>query len=320
MTKLRQKVIIITINYNLSSETISCVKSILASDYEDLLIYLIDNGSEPQDYNSLIDSFGSNSKVRILRIEKNCGYVGGVNYGLKKVLKTDSDYIIIMNNDTIIDKVAISYLVESARINSDKAIVSGKVYYYDHPDILQHTGVIFTDSRFLTTKYPGRDERDIGQFEAELERDSLDDVFWLLPVSLVKDVGYYCDYFFLYAEQGDYAQRARRKGYKLIFTPKAKIWHKVSMTTGAGSKNALPICYWRGQGLFVFQFRNLKTKYFIVTMVKRFLKLSAMALLMRGDERRCSYARLRGYFWGFRWLFNKRPNDGYNPYIKISLK
>jgi GT2 family glycosyltransferase len=309
-------VCVVTINYNLSAETIPCVDSVLASLYDDFKIFLIDNGSKQDDYTNLLNKFATNAKVQVLRIENNCGYVGGVNFGLKAAMEINPDYYMVMNNDTILDKDAIGHLVSAAMRYDDRAIISGKVYYYDHPDILQHTGEMITDHRYINAIAPGRNEKDIGQFDEEAERDALDDVFWLLPAGIVHDVGLYCEYFFLYAEQGDYAMRARRKGYKQIFTPKAKIWHKVSMTSGGGDTRALRILYWRGQGTFVFQYRNLKTKYFIIIMLKTFAIHISKAVLKKGDDRKCSLAWLRGYFRGFRWMFNKKPNNGYNPYIQ----
>lgn len=220
-----------------------------------------------------------------------------------------------MNNDTIIDNKAVAYLIEASNRHNDQAIISGKVYYYDSPNIIQHTGVVFSDRRYLKTTYPGKNEEDIGQCDYETERDSLDDVFWLLPANLVEEVGYYCDYFYLYAEQGDYAQRARNKGYKLIYTPEAKLWHKTSMSTGNGDVKALPICYWRGQGRFIFQYRHLKRHYFIQVMISSFIKYLSKSLLLNGMPKKQAYATLRGYFYGFKWLFNKKSNNGYNPYL-----
>lgn len=309
-------VVVITINYNLSSETIPCVESILASSYNDFIVYLIDNGSKSEDYQKLFDTFNNNPKVQVIRIEKNCGYVGGVNAGLKKGIEANADYFLVMNNDTIIDKDAIANLVDTAKRFNNKAVVSGKVYYFDNPDIIQHTGEIVTDFRYLKTMRPGKNEKDVGQFSTERERDVLDDVFWLIPAEIVRKVGFYSHYFFLYAEQGDYSLRIKREGFKLIFTPSAKIWHKVSMTTGGGETKALPILYWRGQGLFVLQYRHLKLKYFVFIIVKTFSFFVAKVIIKKGLERKCSFAMLRGYFWGFRWMFNKRPNDGRNPYIQ----
>jgi GT2 family glycosyltransferase len=308
-------VAVVLVNYNLSIETIPCVDSILLSKHKAILIFLVDNGSNLTDFQKLVDRFKGNMRVMVLRIEKNRGYVGGVNYGLLKARESNPDYFLVMNNDTVIDQDAIGYLVDSAKRHNNNAIVTGKVYYYDNPDILQHTGEIITDFRFLKTIAPGRNEKDIGQYDVEIERDALDDVFWLLPSRVVAEVGLYCDYFFLYAEQGDYVLRARRKGFLLIFTPKAKIWHKVSMTSGGGDSQALPICYWRGQGMFVLQYRNLKVHWFIISVVKNLISYSIKALYSKEEDKKRILAMRRGYSWGLLWMLNKRPNDGKNPYV-----
>ena len=221
-----------------------------------------------------------------------------------------------MNNDTIIDSKAVSSLVEVAGRYNDNAIVSGKVYFFDQPDIIQHTGAIFTDRRFLTTSYPGKNEKDTGQCNEEAERDSLDDVFWLIPHKVFNTTGYYCNYFFLYAEQGDYAWRARENSHKLIYTPAAKIWHKESMTAGHGNSKSLQICYWRGQGMFISQYLHLERKYFIIFMLKNFMKYTVKSVFSGKETRKCTRAILRGYFYGFRWIFHKNANNGYNPYLK----
>jgi hypothetical protein len=50
-------------------------------------------------------------------------------------------------------------------------------------------------------------------------------------------------------------------------------------------------------------------------MIKCFTKFTVKAVLNKGNNRECAVAQLRGYFWGFRWMLNKKPNNGYNPYI-----
>lgn len=308
-------VAIITINYNLSDETIPCIESILKSDYTDYIILLIDNGSSENDYQILFDRFFENKKIDIIRTNKNLGYVGGVNLGLTEASKYNPDYYMVMNNDTIIDENAINYLIEAAERYENRAIVTGKVYYFNRPNVLQHTGVIFKDKRYKTTHYPGKDEEDTGQCDKEVERDSIDDVFWIIPKEIYLDIGPYCDYFYLYAEQGDYCQMAARKGYKLVFTPKARIWHKVGMTVGAANKFS-PVYFYIGQGQFLFQYRNLEFKYFIISQIRNYAKLLYKSIFRGKVERDCSKALLRGYLWGLCWLFDKKPNEGYNPFIK----
>lgn len=307
-------VAVITINYNLHKCTIQCVNSILASDYGPLRVGLIDNGSGHDDYSRLKAEFEREKRVRIHRLEKNVGYVNGVNHGIKAASEDHPDYYLVMNNDTIIDSKAITQLVETAKRHENRAIVSGKVYYYDNPDTIQHTGVIFSNKKYYHTFYPGRNETDRGQHDYEAERDSLDDVFWLLPAEVVRVTGLYCNLFFLYAEQGDYAQRARRAGFKLIYTPEAKLWHKESMTIGAGKPQTPAIAYWRAQGRFIFQWRNMKKRFLVPHVIKNFAKYLIKAALGSGERRVSRLAVLRGYFSGLLIVLRNRPNCGNNPY------
>lgn len=307
---------VITINYNHSQMTIDCVNSILSSDFENFKIELIDNGSQVGDFQQLLETYTNNRKVNVHRIEKNCGYVGGINYGFEKAGGQNPDYYLIMNNDTIIDKLAMKVLVETAVKYDNAAIISGKVYHFDKPGILQQTGMLFHDHRYIQGYYPGKNELDEGQYDQEAFRDSLDDIFWLIPSKIVKDVGIYCNYFYLYAEQGDYAQRTRRKGYKLVYAPEAKIWHKGSITTGEGNPEALPIWYWRGKGTFIFQYRNLQKKYFFILMMKIFIRYIIKSYILKDERNKQIKAQLSGYFSGLKWMFNKKPDNGYNPYLK----
>lgn len=311
-------VAIIIINYNHSEMTIDCVNSVLDSDFENFRILLIDNGSESHDFDKINRIYSDNLKISVYRIDKNCGYVGAVNFGLKNAQEMDPGYYLIMNNDTRLDVSAISELVKSAEKHEQRAIISGKVYHFDRPNVIQQTGMIFYDHKYIKGTYPGKDEPDIGQYDQEAERDSLDDIFWLIPSTIFNDVGYYCNYFYLYAEQGDYAQRVRRKGYKLIYTPNARIWHKGSVTTGDGKSTTLPICYWRGKGTFIFQYRNLKRKYFILLAINNFIRYVIKSIVFKGENKRYIRAKLSGYFAGLLWLTNKKPDDGYNPYLARS--
>jgi len=309
------KVVIITINYNQNQYTLDCINSVLKSDYPNFQIMLLDNGSTDENIKKLERLLPVDNRIILKKIKNNRGYVGGINFGLEESSKLNPGYYLIMNNDTIIDKSAINELVTTSNRYEQKAIVSGKVYHYDRPNVIQLTGLVFSDFRFLKGTSPGKDEPDIGQCDEEAERDSLDDIFWLLPASIVNDIGYYCNYYFLYAEQGDYAQSARRKGYKLIYTPAAKIWHKGSLTSGDSNRKALPVCFWRGKSTFIFLYRNLKKRYFFLRISEILIKQNVKYLLRKGEEKKQIKANLTGYYAGIKWAFNKKPDTGYNPYL-----
>lgn len=314
----KDKVVVFTINYNHSKMTLECVKSILDSTYNNFELIVVDNGSSKEDYEELKNNIDAN--VHIERIESNCGYVGGINAGFLAGSKLNPDYFLIMNNDTIIDKDAIHYLVATASTYQKNAIVSGKVYHFDNPNIIQYTGSYFSDKRYLKEVYPGKDQEDRGQCDLEEERDMLDDIFWLVPNALYERIGHYSENFFLYAEQADFALRAKKNGYKLIYTPKAIIWHKGMMTTGAGNQFSPPANFWRYKSSVVYLYRNIKRKYFYNFYTKTFIKLIAKNILnflklKDSSNKKTEYAALIGHLHGLKWILKQKPDKGYNPFL-----
>jgi len=312
-------VIIITINYNQSRMTLDCVDSVLKSTYTNYKLIVVDNGSTKYESKYLMNNI--NSQVLVKKIENNCGYVGGVNHGLKFGSKFNPDYYLIMNNDTIIDRNAIQNIVHVAIKFNNNAIVTGKVYHYDKPDTIQTTGSFFSDRRYLKEVYPCQDELDNKTCEKEEERDMIDDIFWIIPEKVFNQVGFYSNNFFLYAEQADYALRAVKKGFRLVYTPKAKLWHKGEITTGGGEKSSPIVSFWRYKSGLIYLYRNSKKKYFYLGLVKSFPKLLIKYIFSSIGIRKDKYtksdaAAFIGYLHGFKWLLNKKPDNGYNPFIK----
>lgn len=315
----KEKVVVFTLNYNQSKMTLDCAESVLQSNYKNYQLIVIDNGSTKEQYDYLCEN--CNDSVIIQRIDDNIGYVGGVNFGFIEASKLGADYFLVMNNDTIIDSVAIECLIETAEKYNNDAIISGKVYHFDKPNVIQYTGSFFTDKRYLIEIYPGKNEEDIGQLDTEAERDMIDDIFWLLPSKIYNDIGPYSNNFFLYGEQADYALQASRKGYKLVYTPKAKIWHKGSVTSGDGDRLSPAANFWRNKGGMIYLYRNTKKKYFYFSALKSLVKLCMKNVmniinLRKNIDKRSEYAALLGTIYGIKWVFNKKPDDGYNPFIR----
>ena len=311
-------VVIITLNYNQSKMTMDCVDSILKSTYNNYKLIVVDNGSNEEEYSYLLKHI--DSSVLVKRIDKNCGYVGGVNYGLSKGEKLNPDYFMIMNNDTILDINAITSLVKSCERHDNKAIVSGKVYHFDDPLRIQTIGGKMKTHKYLIVDTQGRNEMDKGQYDQEEERDMIDDIFWLIPSSIYKEIGNYSNHFFLYAEQGDYARRALKAGFKLIYTPKAKIWHKGSITTGDGNKFVPHVNYWRNKGSIIYRAKHLAKGYFWIYVTKKILriyfKFVIYKILGRKELSRSIYAAFLGTWHGMLWTFNKVEDVGNNPFLK----
>lgn len=313
-------VAIITLNYNQNDYTIKCVESILKSKYANFKLFLIDNGSTEYNYNVLKKSISINHKIELCRIDKNRGYVGGINYGLKIANLNNPDYYLIMNNDTIIDENAISELVRTNQYFKNKAIVSGKVYHYDKPNILQDIGLVFSNKKALKFSRIGLDEQDRGQYDQVVERDLLDDVFWLFSSNLYNSIGGYSTYFWFNAEQADFGLRAKKNGYKLIFTPEAKLWHKGSISIGGRDRNP-KLAYWHVQSTLIFRYLHLSKFEFGIQYMKLIISvISSYSKVIKekfnGGKLDFDYpnAKLSGLWYFIKWFFLRNENIGNNPF------
>ena len=224
-----------------------------------------------------------------------------------------------MNNDTLIDVEAITAFVDTAKKHENNAIVSGKTYNYDEKDTLQFIGNAKSQNGLLD--YPAyvknRREKDVGQYDKEMEMGMLDDIFWLIPKKIINKVGLYSDYFFLYGEQTDYALRSLQKGFKLIYTPKAKLWHKGSITTSNGNSKSPKLEYWRTFATLKLgalhyskkEFKKFKLNWIIKNLIKRIIALATFRLNFS-----VFYAFLIAIYHFSFWNKVRYKDNGYNPF------
>jgi GT2 family glycosyltransferase len=226
------KVIVLTLNWNGKSLMDDCLSSYLANDYPNFEVVMIDNGSTDGSVEYVRQKF---PQVNILENGKNLGYSGGFNKGLEYAFdRNNADYVLITNNDVKSDDRIISALVETAETDPIIGFTIGKVYYFDQPDILQTVGKR-DDPVKLNGGHIGAHETDTGQYDVPAERAFCDDIYWLVKRELYEKTGGYDTTFFLQAEDFDWQVRAKDLGYKLMYTPDAKLWHKESMTLGKTS-------------------------------------------------------------------------------------
>lgn len=226
------KIIVLILSYNGRHLLKEAISSYLNNDYPNFEVAVIDNGS----IDGTEEFIGKNfCGVKVLRTEKNLGYSGGFNLGLDYAFcRENADYVLITNNDVKADGNVISELVKVALKDKRIGFVTGKVYYYNQPNVLQTVGKYLDPIRW-NGDHIGHGEVDKGQYEEVCERHFIDDIFALVSKRLYKKTGGYNTMFFLQGEEYDWQARARKLGFRVFYTPYAKIWHKDSMTIGKDS-------------------------------------------------------------------------------------
>lgn len=268
------KIAVIILNYNGWQDTSECVKSLknLKNSVFKTQIIVVDNDSNDDSKNQL-------SKIKdiiLIQSERNIGYSGGNNLGIKKALDDRCDYMLILNNDTFVDKSLIQNLTNAAK-KAD--IIAPKIYfapgYEFHKNKYKKNelgNVIWfaggkIDWKNIIGYHLGVDEVDKGQFSKTKEIDFATGACMLVSRKVFEKIGLFDEKYFLYLEDMDFCYRAKKAGFKTLFEPKAIIWHKNAQSAG-GSGSVLQDYYIsRNRLLFAFKFASLRTKIAVFKQV-----------------------------------------------------
>ena len=287
-----------------------CINSLLKITYPNYKILVIDNGSDGDDANIIREHFGS--EIDIFAENKNHGFAEGCNIGIRYSLQRNADYILLQNNDTIVDPDFLKHMVSLADNDETIGIVGPKIYYYDRPNIIWDTGAII---KWWCGDFYGCGNREVdnGQYDIPVHRDYITGCSILIKAKVFNAIGLLDNSYFFGLEDVDFCTRARRAGYKIMYCPKAKVWHKGgrSRTRLARFKDTLKTIYKAG-GLFDIKYRVKFFKkysrlyplpiilYIIVSLPYRALRLTYKTKNIKYTTEwiKVWYKNLRNYYKG----------------------
>ena len=172
----------------------------------------------------------SNRKLILIKNEKNYGFAEGNNIAMRYALKAlNPGYVLLLNNDTVVDNEFFSELVKVGEGDEKIGVVGPTVYCYGDQNRIQSAGVNLCWNK--GTGDPLRlNEIDDGQFNKIVEVDYVAGCALLAKSGVFEKIGYLNQEYFAYVEEADWCVRAKKAGYKVLYVPKAKIWHKWQST------------------------------------------------------------------------------------------
>ena len=220
----------VVINWNGREVLEPCLRTLLASSYPNLSVLVVDNASTDGSAQFVRDEFPS---VSVSEQSSNLGFAAGVNVGLKAALEEGADYVLLLNNDIELDGDAVSALVEAALAHPESAFVGPLIYYADRPSVIWSAGgaVSFWTGNI---RHLGLREEDAGQYAEVREVDYVTACAVLASAKAVTAIGLMDEAYYMYNEDTDWCIRAGDAGFGVLFAPSARIWHKVSMSSGGG--------------------------------------------------------------------------------------
>ncbi|MCJ7804571.1 glycosyltransferase family 2 protein [Patescibacteria group bacterium] len=267
------KIDIVILHFNNQKLTDNCLESVKKLAVLDFKLETIIVNNNPQEE---IDSLKKKYPEFIfLETKKNMGFTGGNNLGIKKALENKADFVFLLNNDTLLDKNLLGELLKALKTDKKIGILSPKIYFApgyefhkgrylkkDQGKVIWYAGGLL-DWQNIIASHQGVDEVDHGQYNQIIPVDFTSGCGMLVKKEVFGKVGFFDERYFLYWEDVDFCQRAKRAAYKIIFVPSAKVWHANAGSSEVGGK--LHDYYMtRNRMFFAFKYTSLKMKFALI--------------------------------------------------------
>jgi len=219
------KVDIIVLTWNQRDLVLDCLQSLRKIDYPNYKIIVIDNDSRDNTVEAVRLAYPD---VSVIQNSENLGFAEGNNVGIRHALNEGAGYVMLLNNDAIVECHAIATLMAAAMDHPDAGFFGPLICsLYDKRAILS-AGGIFADGWKATHR--GIGETDSGHYDSLFEADYLSGCALLVSRKAIDTVGLLDDDYYLYHEDVDWCYRGRKLGFKVLFVPNAKVWHPDTRT------------------------------------------------------------------------------------------
>jgi GT2 family glycosyltransferase len=162
--------------------------------------------------------------VHTLSLPENRGYAGNNNAGLTWALERGADWILVLNEDTVLAPDCVARLVEAGEADARAGMIGPTVFHFAEPTVLQSAGGSLRGG--WLPEHRGQNQPDAGQFAAVQAVDWLSGCSLMVRRALVEQVGTLDERFFMYWEDVDWCRRAALAGWRLLHAPRARLWHK----------------------------------------------------------------------------------------------
>ncbi len=269
---------VILLNRNQATDTLECLETLIKQEGVRLHIIVVDNGSKDDSVQRIHDCF---PQVQVIEGQKNLGFQGGNNAGIRDALEQGAKTIFILNNDTLAAPNMVRLLLD--QLTPDVGAVTPAIFYASDPGVIWSIGgkinPVFLE---MTAPHGGH----IPLPSEPEDRDFLTGCAILAHADVFRQVGLFEEKFHpIYYEDLDLCLRIRRRGLRMRLVPQAHLWHKVSKASGGQHHPRVYFLMARNSGIYFRKHMRVWQAPFIITY--RFLsavKTSGLLIWRRDGQ------------------------------------
>ena len=243
------KVSVIILHLNDVDGLLECLTSLGRISYANFDIFVVHNGPENAELEKRLSPF-SGRLSEIIHNGKNLGFAGGNNIGIKRALRKGAEYVFLLNDDTVVGEDFLDILIEAAQKNPLSAMMGPEVRYFDKRERISFSGAVFDPLGYQFTFPRSGELAKSSAVPVLTESDYITGCALLVKKAVIEKIGLLDERFFLYWEDTDWCLRAKKAGFLNFVAPAAKIWDKVSASSGGNDSPLNAYHKTRGQLLF----------------------------------------------------------------------
>ena len=277
------RVSLILLNWNSYEVTADCLLSIRKLGYPNFEVVLVDNGSHDSSIEDLENKF---PEVRFIRNKNNLGFTGGNNVGIRDALERGADYLLLLNNDTVVAPDFLAEMVRVAESDSKIGILNPKIYFFEPSDRLWYGGGILKPW-WSFPKHLGLHKLDGAKYSQTREVSFITGCAFMIRAEVVRRIGLLDETFFYSFEDADWSLRALKAGFKAVYVAPAVIWHKDSYVTMKNAGKDLKDFYHTRNSILLAR-KHLPGKYWPLFLLSfgRWLGYRTAGYLVRREPHR----------------------------------
>ena len=243
-------VYIIVLTWNQKDLALDCLASLAALDYPNFGVVLVDNGSTDGTLSLVRSRYPA---VIVIENRENLGFAKANNTGMRHALTRGADYLVLLNNDTVVDPCFLTELIGVAEAEPRIGIVGPKMYYYDQPDVIWCSGNAISWPSGVSVRLRAEQPDPEQKHEEPYSVDFITACALAVKREVIEQIGLLDPRFFIYYEEADWCLRAAKSGFEVVLVPASRIWHKVSAAMGTTSPAT---DYYMNRNAFLFIARN----------------------------------------------------------------